>query len=61
MNVTAPNAWFYGCLLRGVNFGDAELANVVFADADLEGTRFLPDKTINADFRGTVRADPGQS
>ena len=61
MNVTAPNAWFYGCLLRGVNFGDAELANVVFADADLEGTQFLPDKTINADFRGTVRADPGQS
>ena len=60
MNVTAPNAWFYGCLLRGVNFGDAELANVVFADADLEGTQFLPEKTINADFRGTVRADPGQ-
>lgn len=58
-NVTAPNAWFYGTLLRGVNFGDTELANAVFADADLEGTQFLPDKTINADFRGTVRADPG--
>ena len=61
MNVTAPNAWFYGSLLRGVNFGDTELANAVFADADLEGTRFLPDKTIGADFRGTVRADAGDS
>lgn len=61
MDVSAPNAWFYATLLRGVNFGDTELANAVFADADLEGTMFLPDKTINADFRGTVRADPGQS
>ena len=56
-NVRAPNGWFYGALLRGVDFGDTELANAVFTDADLEGTRWLADKTIGADFRGTVRAE----
>ena len=56
-NVRAQNGWFHGALLRGVDFGDTELANAVFTDADLEGTRFLVDKTIGADFRGTVRAD----
>ncbi|MCY3811456.1 MAG: pentapeptide repeat-containing protein [Gammaproteobacteria bacterium] len=55
-NVKAPNAWFFASLLRGVDFGDTELAEAVFADADLEGTKFLPDKTIGADFKGTVRA-----
>ena len=54
--VRAPNGWFQGALLRGVDFADTELAKAVFTDADLEGTRFLPDKTIGADFRGTVRA-----
>ena len=56
-NVRAPNGWFYGALLRGVDFGDTELANAVFTDADLEGTRLLADKTIGADYRGTVRSE----
>lgn len=56
-NVHARNGWFYGALLRGVDFGDTELANAVFSDADLEGTKFLVDKAIGADFRGTVRAE----
>ena len=55
-NVKAAEAWFYGTLLRGVDFGDTDLTRAVFADADLVGTRFLPDKTIGADFRGTVKA-----
>ena len=55
-NVKASDAWFYGARLRGVNFADTELAGAVFTDADIEGTAFLPDKTIGADFRGTVKA-----
>ena len=55
-NVNAADAWFYATLLRGVDFGDTDLTRAVFADADLVGARFLPDKTIGADFRGTVRA-----
>ena len=55
-NVCAANGWFHGALLRGVDFGDTELRSAVFTDADLEGTKFLVDKTIGADFRGTVRA-----
>lgn len=56
-NTNSSNACFYGALLRGVDFADTELANAVFADADLDGTRFQADKTIGADFRGTVKAD----
>lgn len=56
--VRAANGWFFGALLRGVDFGDTELANAVFTDADLEGTRLLPDKTIGADFHGTIRSAP---
>jgi len=52
----AQDSWFMGGLLRGVDFGDTELARAVFADADLEETKFQPDKTIGADFRGTIRA-----
>ena len=51
----AAEAWFFGALLRGVDFDDTDLTRAVFTDADLEGTKFLPDKTIGADFRGTVR------
>ena len=57
--VNAADAWFFGALLRGVDFGDTDLARAVFTDADLEGTQFLPDKTIGADFRGTVRENSG--
>lgn len=53
--VDASEAWFFGALLRGVDFNDTELGRAVFMDADVEGTKFLPDKTIGADFRGTVR------
>jgi len=56
-NVKATNGWFYRALLRGVDFGDTELANAVFADADLAGTRFQVDRTIGADFSGTVRSE----
>ena len=55
-NVKASDAWFYAARLRGVDFADTELARAVFTDADVEGTSFLPDKTIGADFRGTVKA-----
>ena len=55
-NVKASDAWFYAARLRGVDFADTELARAVFTDADVEGTAFLPDKTIGTDFRGTVRA-----
>ena len=54
-NVKASEAWFYAARLRGVDFADTELARAVFTDADIEGTAFLPDKTIGADFRGTVK------
>lgn len=53
----AADAWFFGSILRGVDFADSDLSRAVFADADLEGAKLLPDKTIGADFRGTVRAD----
>ena len=52
----AAEAWFFGSALRGVDFADTELARAVFADADIEGTKFDPDRTIGADFRGTTRA-----
>ena len=51
-NAKAADAWFMGAMLRGVDFADTELARAVFTDADLEGAKFLPDKTIGADFRG---------
>ena len=54
-NVKASDAWFYAARLRGVDFADTELARAVFTDADIEDTAFLPDKTIGADFRGTVK------
>ena len=53
-NVRANDAWFFGALVRGVDFADTELGRAVFMDADIEGARFQPDKTIGADFRGTV-------
>ena len=55
LNSKAADAWFMGGMLRGVDFADTELARAVFADADLEETKFQPDRTIGADFRGTVR------
>ena len=55
LNVKASDAWFYAARLRGVDFADTELARAVFTDADIEGTEFMPDKTIGADFRGTVK------
>ena len=53
--VKATDAWFLGALLRGVDFQDTELARAVFTDADIEGATFQPERTIGADFRGTVR------
>ena len=52
----APDAWFFAATLRNVDFADTELAGAVFTDADLEGTKMQPEKTIGTDFRGTVRA-----
>lgn len=57
--VNALEAWFFGCLLRGVNFGDTELRRAVFTDADISGAKFQPDRTIGADFRGTARETTG--
>lgn len=53
--VKASDAWFFGAIVRGVDFADTELARAVFMDADIEGAKFQPDKTIGADFRGTAR------
>ena len=55
MEVSANEAWFHGSRLRGVDLRDARLAGAVFTDADLEGVMMHPDRTIGADFRGTVR------
>ena len=52
----ACDAWFFGSLLRSVDFADTELSRAVFADADVEGADFRPENIIGADFRGTVRA-----
>lgn len=57
--VDASDAWFFGTLLRGVDFNDTELARAVFTDADIDGAQFLPEKAIGADFHGTVKADDG--
>ena len=54
--IDATEAWFLGALLRGVDFKDTKLTRAVFMDADLDGTTFQADRTIGADFRGTVRA-----
>lgn len=58
-NVQAAGAWFFESMLRGVDFGNTELARAVFADADLEEVVFQPERTIGADFRGTVVALKG--
>ena len=55
----AGDAWFWGSLLRGVDFGDTEWSRAVFADADVAGTQFRPEHIIGADFRGTVRGIRG--
>lgn len=55
-NAKASEAWFFGSILRGVDFADTELMRAVFTDADIEGVKFQPDKTIGADFQGTLRA-----
>ena len=56
LNVEATDAWFFGSILRGVDFADTRLARAVFTDADIEGAKFQADKTIGADFRGTVNS-----
>ena len=53
--VNALEAWFFGCLLRGVDFGNTELRRAVFTDADISGAKFQPERTIGTDFRGTAR------
>ncbi len=55
----AADAWFFGSLLRSVDFADTELSRAVFADADVDGAKFRPENIIGADFRGTVRAMSG--
>lgn len=54
--VDAAQAWFFGSILRGVDFADTHLERAVLADSDLEGATFQEDRTIGADFRGTVRS-----
>lgn len=56
LNVNASGSWFFKSLLRGVDFADTEFSQAVFADADLEGAIFKPEKTIKTDFRGTLKA-----
>ena len=51
----ARDAWFFGSVLRGVNFNDTLLARAVFADADLSGTVLDDERIVGADFTGTVR------
>ena len=54
-DTNALEAWFFGCLLRGVDFGNTELRRAVFTDADIGGAKFQPERTIGTDFRGTER------
>ena len=51
----ARDAWFFGSILRGVDFNDTLLARAVFADADLSGTVLSDEQVQGADFTGTVR------
>ena len=51
----AAEAWFFESIVRGVDFTDTELTRAVFADADVEETKFRPDCIIGADFRGTTK------
>ena len=53
----ATATWFFGSVLRGVDFADAHLARAVFCDADLNGTVFAEGETSGADFTGTTRED----
>ncbi len=55
-NVEAVEAWFFGSILRAVDFADTQLAGAVFVDADIDGASFQADKTIGADFRGALGA-----
>ena len=53
-NAKAADAWFFGSVLRGVDLADTELARAVFMDADLEGAKLHPGRTLGADFRGAL-------
>jgi len=56
IKVNAVDTWFYGAVLSGSFFDDeTELAGAVFAESNVSGVHFYPEKTIGADFTGTTR------
>ena len=51
---SAKEAWFLGCSLLSVDMRGVELLRAVFTDSDMEAAQLDFERTIGADFRGTV-------
>ena len=51
---SAREAWFLACSLLSVDMRGVELLRAVFTDSDMEATQLDFERTIGADFRGTV-------
>ena len=54
--VSAREAWFLGCSLLCVDMRSVDLLRAVFTDSDMEAMQLDFERTIGADFRGTVLA-----
>ena len=52
--VSAKEAWFLGCSLLSVDMRGVDLLRAVFTDSDMEAVQLDFERTIGADFRGTV-------
>ena len=53
---SAKEAWFLGCSLLSVDMRGVDLLRAVFTDSDMEAVQLDFERTIGADFRGTVLA-----
>ena len=51
---SAKEAWFLGCSLLSVDMRSVDLLHAVFTDSDMEAMQLDFERTIGADFRGTV-------
>ena len=51
---SAREAWFLACSLLSVDMRGVELLRAVFTDSDMEAAQLDFERTIGADFRGTV-------
>ena len=52
--VSAKETWFLGCALLSVDMRSVDLPGAVFTDSDMEQVQIDFERTIGADFRGTV-------